>query len=146
MTYQRCRKIRRLAGDCARKTRAYSYLEWSSPGEKLSLIVVVAAEAVGRWREVERGPAFHNSAVGRVGRATVGRPVRSRSCCVDTTAVSGGRRMDLCWVLVVEGQVWSPMVVEPDGFIDSASCLVPADEGPSEAVLLFEDAVQSFCN
>ncbi len=46
-------------------------LGWSSPGEKLSLFVVVAAEAVGRCREVGRGPAFHNSAVGRVGRAVV---------------------------------------------------------------------------
>ena len=26
LTYQRCRKILRLAGECARKTRAYSYL------------------------------------------------------------------------------------------------------------------------
>jgi hypothetical protein len=41
----------------------------SSPGEKLSSVVVVAAEAVGRWRVVGRGPAFHNSAAGRVGRA-----------------------------------------------------------------------------
>jgi hypothetical protein len=40
----------------------------SSPDEKLS-VVVVAAEAVGRWREEGRGLAFHNSAVGRVGRA-----------------------------------------------------------------------------
>ena len=36
----------------------------------MSVFVVVAAEAVGRWREVGREPAFHNSAVGRAGRAT----------------------------------------------------------------------------
>ena len=35
----------------------------------MSLVVVVAAEAVGRWKEGVWGPAFHNSAAGWVRRA-----------------------------------------------------------------------------
>lgn len=60
---------------CARGARLHM---GSSPGEKLSLVAVVVAEAVGRWSEVERGPAFHNSAVGRVGRATADQAVENR--------------------------------------------------------------------
>ena len=54
--------------------------------------------------------------------------------------------MDLGRVLVIEGHVGSAVVVKPDGFIDSASYLLPVEEGSSEAVLLFEDAVKSLCS
>lgn len=118
----------------------------SSPGEKLSLVVVGAEEAVGRWWEVGRGPAFHNSAVGRVGRAIADQAVGNRLGCAEGSVFSGCHGMDLSRVLVIESHVWAPVVVEPYGFIDSASGLLPAEEGPAEAVLLFEDAIESFCS
>ena len=35
------------------------------------------------------------------------------------------------------------VVVQPDRFVDGASCLFSVEECPAEAVLLFEDAIQS---
>ena len=54
--------------------------------------------------------------------------------------------MHLCRVLVIDGHVGAVVVVEPDGFIDGLSGLLPAKESPAEAVLLFEDAIESFCS
>lgn len=42
--------------------------------------------------------------------------------------------------------MWSPIVVEPNRFVYSASRLLPVEECPSEAVLLFQNAVQSLGN
>jgi len=47
----------------------------SSPDEKLSVVVVEVAEAVGRWRVVGWRPDFNNSEAGWVGRATTARAV-----------------------------------------------------------------------
>ena len=39
--------------------------------------------------------------------------------------------------------MWTAIVVKPDRFVDSTSGLFPGEEGPSEAVLLFQNAIQS---
>lgn len=42
--------------------------------------------------------------------------------------------------------MWSPIVVEPNRFVYSTSGLLPVEESSSEAVLLFQNPVQSLCN
>jgi uncharacterized membrane protein len=66
--------------------------------------------------------------------------------CTEGCVFSGCHGVHLCRVLVIEGHVGAVVVVEPDGLIDSLSGLLPGEESPAEAVLLFEDAIESLCS
>ena len=71
-------------------------------------------------------------------------PVLHNSAAVASRVRSGGLGVDIGWHLVVETAMRASVVVDPDRLVDGTTSLQAAAELATQAVLLFEDAVQSF--
>jgi len=59
---------------------------------------------------------------------------------------SGRLGMDFGWRLQLETHVWPASIVEPHRLLHRNSGLGSCLKRPAQTVLLFEDAVQSFCD
>lgn len=53
--------------------------------------------------------------------------------------------MYIGWFLIVEGQVRPLVVVEPDGLADSGVSMIEIDKEVCEAIFVFQDTVDTFC-
>jgi hypothetical protein len=58
--------------------------------------------------------------------------------------MSSGSSVHIGRHVIIEASVRTPMVVDPDRLVDSLASMEAVAEMATEAVLLFEDAVQSF--